>query len=505
MSSSRSRSPTLRRQLVVRICLIVAAVTIVISALSTFVVHTILVSNLDQQLNYAVHASDEGPRGHVSDETPDLQPDKLRLGGMPQGSISLTVSPGGQVTATVVAASGSTTAELDQIQALAGLARDGQVRTIHIDDLGSFRAVAVTYQGYALAVAAPLEVTESVIHQMIAIEALLAVLALGVAAVVSNVIVRASLRPLTRLADTASEVATLPLESGEVDLGIRVPTSGLDPTSEVGRVGSAFNSMLDNVESSLQARQASETRVREFVADASHELRNPLASIRGYAELTRRSREPLPSDTVFALGRIESESERMSRLVEQMLLLARLDNGPNHEVTDVDLTETVLNAVSDARAAGPGHAWTITMPDDPVVVRGDANQLLQVVSNLLSNARKHTPEGTRVDTSLAIDGQYATIAVTDNGPGIPEALRATIFERFTKADEARTHDREGSTGLGLAIVAAVAKAHGGSVTLDSRAAAAGQPGFSRFVVRLPLPQAHAPAASTPRAGTPGDR
>lgn len=485
---SQPRNQTLRRQLVVRICLVVAVVTIVVGALSTLIVRSILVGNLDRQLTYAVHATDQGLHPGVPASPPNLTPGTPRLGGMPQGSISLVIAPNGQANANVIAAAGSASAALDQIQALVALPRDGQVRTIDISSLGSFRAVAATYQGYVQAAAAPLDVTDSLLRRMLTIEGLLALLAIGVSAVVSNLLVQTALRPLTRLADTATQVAALPLEAGEVDLGIRVPTTGLTPGSEVERVGSAFNSMLDNVESSLQARQASETRVREFVADASHELRNPLASIRGYAELTRRSRESLPGDTVFALGRIESESERMSRLVEQMLLLARLDNGPDHEIADVDLTETVLNAVSDSRAAGPDHAWTLTVPDEPVIVRGDANQLLQVISNLLSNARKHTPGGTRVDTSLSTDGQYATISVADDGPGIPEALRSTIFERFTKADEARAHDQEGSTGLGLAIVAAVARAHGGAVSLDSRVASDGQPGFARFSVRLPLAQ-----------------
>ena len=152
---------------------------------------------------------------------------------------------------------------------------------------------------------------------------------------------------------------------------MRVPPEDADPTSEVGRVGQAFNHMLNNVEDALAARQASETKVRQFVADASHELRNPLAAIRGYAELTRRERSSMSENAAFAMSRVESEAERMSHLVEDLLLLARLDSGPNLDVRPVDLTEVVINALSDARAAGPDHVWQLDLPPEPVVALGD--------------------------------------------------------------------------------------------------------------------------------------
>jgi two-component system OmpR family sensor kinase len=195
--------------------------------------------------------------------------------------------------------------------------------------------------------------------------------------------------------------------------------------------------MLANVEDALTARQASESKVRQFVADASHELRNPLAAIRGYAELTRRSGEDLPPDASYAIGRVEAEAERMSRLVEDLLLLARLDSGPAIEIAPADLTEIALNAVSDARAAGPDHTWTLSLPDEPIEALGDRHRLHQVVANLLANARTHTPAGTRVETGLAvIDGQ-AVLTVTDNGPGIAPEIAGSVFERFTRADTSR--------------------------------------------------------------------
>lgn len=485
MSSSRPNNRTLSRQLVVRITLIVAVVAVVLASLSTLLVHRILTASLDQQLLYAVGATDVAPRA-PSGPGDHLPPEGLRPGGLPSGSISLVVTSSGTVQASVVWDYGSGPAPKEQITALLQLPRDGQLRTVHIDDLGEYRAVAVDDNGTLLAVAAPLAFNHAIINRMLWIELLLTGLAAAAAAAVSTVVVRSSLRPLNRLAETASQVAALPLESGEVEIGVRVPADQVDDVSEVGRVGAAFNAMLDHVESSLQARQESETTVRQFVADASHELRNPLAAIRGYAELTRRGRDQLPDDTVYALGRIDAESQRMSRLVEQMLLLARLDNGPELVIGQVDLGEVVLNAVSDARAAGPEHIWRIEVPDEPVMVRGDAGQLHQVLANLLGNARKHTPVGSTVTSTLTQHDGWAQITVTDNGPGIPPQLLDHIFERFTKADSARSHDSEGSTGLGLAIVAAVARAHGGRVEAASHQASDGEPGFSRFTVSLPL-------------------
>jgi two-component system, OmpR family, sensor kinase len=320
--------------------------------------------------------------------------------------------------------------------------------------------------------------------ELIGWEIAIALLALLGALLAARAVVARSLRPLNRLAATAQQVSRLPLDRGEVALAVRVPPEDADPTSEVGRVGQALNHMLNNVEEALAARQASETRVRQFVADASHELRNPLAAIRGYAELTRRGRDDLPDDAAYAMSRVESESERMSHLVEDLLLLARLDSGPDLDIKPVDLTEVVINAVSDARAAGRDHTWSLALPEEPVTAVGDRHRLHQVVANLLANARTHTPPGTRVETGLTVRGGRAVLTVTDNGPGIPDAIRNQIFERFTRADTSRarsSNDAEGgSTGLGLAIVAAVVEAHQGRVSVDSR------PGHTQFLVELPV-------------------
>jgi two-component system OmpR family sensor kinase len=232
------------------------------------------------------------------------------------------------------------------------------------------------------------------------------------------------------------------------------------------------------VASALTVRQESENKVRQFVADASHELRTPLASIRGYAELTRLGNHQLPDDVVHAIGRVESEAKRMTSLVEELLLLARLDEGRDLQRQPFDVTQMMIDVVSDAHAAAPDHEWSLTQPDEPVMVDGDAPRLHQAVSNLLTNARAHTPEGTNVDVTLAADEGNIVITVTDDGPGIPEEFQSQLFERFARGDGSRSRVA-GGTGLGLAIVRAVVSGHGGTVGLSSR------PGHTEFRMQLP--------------------
>ncbi len=293
-----------------------------------------------------------------------------------------------------------------------------------------------------------------------------------------TVLIRRSLAPLDRVAATARRVSGLKRDSGKVALAERVPAADADPHTEVGQVGLALNTMLDNVESALLARQASETQVRQFVADASHELRTPLASIRGYAELTRRETDPVPPTVTHAIGRVESEALRMQELVEDLLLLARLDSGRPLAREPVDLSLLAVNAVSDAHAASPDHTWELDLPENPVEEPGDQAPLHQILANLLANARTHTPAGTKVVTQVRPEGPLVRVSVTDDGPGVPESLQPKIFERFTRGDDARVR-ANGSTGLGLSIVAAVGQAHGGRVEVSSR------PGSTTFSVLLP--------------------
>ena len=339
-------------------------------------------------------------------------------------------------------------------------------------------------------------------------EHVLFAVALGLAVILGAALVQFSLRPLRRVAATATKVTELPLDSGEVTLPAGVPDT--DPRTEVGQVGAAFNRMLFHVERALGRRAASEARLRRFAADASHELRTPLSAIRGYAELALRHRGPVPQDVTHALIRVQSESARMSVLVDDLLLLARLDAGRPLDREPVDLSRLAIDVTSDARVARHEHHWRLDLPSDPILVRGDEHRLHQVLANLMSNAGKHTPPGSTVSVALhvqaspGIDAQGAPdggpeigrvergarpavprveLSITDDGPGIPPELLPELFERFTRADTSRARDLDAagkSTGLGLAIVDAVVAAHGGSITVTSR------PGQTRFAIYLPL-------------------
>ncbi|MFZ0230808.1 MAG: HAMP domain-containing sensor histidine kinase, partial [Mycobacterium sp.] len=314
--------------------------------------------------------------------------------------------------------------------------------------------------------------------RVLMIFAVVTVIAVAAATTAGIVIIRRALAPLGRVAQTATEVVDLQLDRGEVTLPVRVLESDANPRTEVGQLGSALNRMLDHIAAALSARQASETRVRQFVADASHELRTPLAAIRGYTELAQRVGDDTDA-VAHAMNRVQSETERMTHLVEDLLLLARLDSGRPLERESVDLSRVAVDAVSDAHVAGPDHQWELDLPEEPVVVSGDAARLHQVVTNLLANARVHTGPGTVVTTRLGSDATHAVLSVLDNGPGIPEQLQSEVFERFARGDTSRSR-KGGSTGLGLAIVSAVVKAHNGAITLDSA------PGRTEFTVRLPL-------------------
>ncbi|MFI0352073.1 sensor histidine kinase [Actinomadura sp. 9N407] len=268
--------------------------------------------------------------------------------------------------------------------------------------------------------------------------------------------VRRATRPLEEIAAAAGAI-------GDGDLARRVPEQG--PRSEVGRLGAALNTMLGQIESAFRERAESEERLRRFVADASHELRTPLATVRGYAELFRRGAADRPADLAKAMSRIESEAERMGRLVDEMLLLARLDQGRPLEREPVDLADLAASAVADARAVEP--TWPLTLePGGPVIVRGDAGRLRQVLGNLLANARLHTPPGTAATVRVAEEDGAVVLEVADEGPGLAGDERDRVFERFYRADPARTRD-QGGAGLGLSIVAAVAEAHGGRAEVRS--------------------------------------
>jgi two-component system OmpR family sensor kinase len=370
------------------------------------------------------------------------------------------------------------------------------------DALGAYRLVSTTDDsGTEIIVGLPLEGVQDITDSLLAIVAIVGGLALLAAGTLSAVAVRRALRPLERVADTAGRVAELPLSRGEVTLPDRVPAEYADPRTEVGKVALSLNRMLDHVASALTARQQSEDQVRQFVADASHELRTPLAAIRGYSELTRRAPYDVPDELVHSLSRIESESIRMSRLVEELLLLARLDDGRALRSEPVDLGEVLVNVTSDARAAGPDHEWRLSLPDERIEVHGDAERLHQAIANLLANARIHTPAGTNVEVGLTqksdTDTATAIVTVSDDGPGIAPELAPTLFQRFVRGDSSRSR-RAGSTGLGLSIVRGILEAHGGTVTVAS------EPGRTVFTARIPIggtvPDSTMPETASATAG-----
>jgi two-component system OmpR family sensor kinase len=381
----------------------------------------------------------------------------------------------------------------DVIDDLGALPVAGEPRTYDLGRLGDYRVVArPAPDGRVLVTGLPLRLAEQTVAKVTLVVGGTGALLLVVAGVGGGIVVRRTLRPLRQVAATAAQVARTPLARGQVALDVRVPEA--DPRTEVGQVSSAVNAMIGHVERSLAVREASEQRVRGFVADASHELRTPLAAIRGYAELTRRSGEAVPEGVARALDRVESEAARMTVLVEDLLLLARLDSGRPVESTAVDLTRVTVDALTDAQVAGPQHRWSLSLPDEPVVVQGDDQRLHQVLANLLANARTHTPAGTSVTAELELLDGTAQVQVVDDGPGIPPDVLPTVFERFVRGESSRSR-AHGSTGLGLAIVASIVAAHGGTVDVESR------PGRTAFRVQLPVAGATSPAVPALAGGT----
>ncbi|HEV7423424.1 MAG TPA: HAMP domain-containing sensor histidine kinase [Mycobacterium sp.] len=410
-------------------------------------------------------------------------PGFLNAPGQAARTVGAVVATDGSVDAGVITAEGGQSAVSAAASAqLAAVPPNRTPQTIELDGLGRYRVIGLhaRHGGQTIVTGLPTAVVDDTLLWVLGMFCVVAVVALLGATIAGILIIRRQLAPLSRVSAAAGKVADLELDTGEVRLPTRIVR--VDPAgahTEIGQLGSALNRMLDRIAGAMSARHASETRVRQFVADASHELRTPLAAIRGYTELAQRKHDELPDDVAHAMSRVESETGRMTQLVEDMLLLARLDAGRPLIREPVDLSRLVVDTVSDAHVAGPDHQWSLDLPDEPVLVDGDEARLHQVLANLLSNARTHTAAGTSVTTSLGRgDTGAVVLTVADDGPGIPATLRPEIFERFARGDSSRSR-RMGSTGLGLAIVAAVVKAHGG--TIDVRSGSAG----TEFVVRLP--------------------
>jgi two-component system, OmpR family, sensor kinase len=514
---ARWRSPAgwpLRTRLVAIMIVLLAVLGLIVGGTAEIYLHKTLYDRVDTQLVEAGQRALGGPGrfgpgggygGRVSfeDPPPGAQSGSIVIGLTRSDTGTVTATGGGIVeyqqadTAGAIPRARNKYSSLPPaaISALAQVTPANQFTDVGLGgDLGSYRAVAIiTRDGTVLVTALPLKETNATLLEVAGVTGVAVLLALVVAGWAGVVIIRRTLKPLSRVAATATRVSELELDRGEVQLAQRVPSADTDPRTEVGAVGSALNRLLDHVGSALEARHASEMQVRQFVADASHELRTPLAAIRGYAELSRRSRVAVPDEVSHVLRRVESQAQRMTALVEDLLLLARLDAGRPLAHDPVDLTMLVVDAVSDAHAAGPGHDWQLDLPEEPVTITGDGQRLHQVLANLLANARAHTPEGTTVTVGVSEHAGAALLTVTDAGPGIPAELQPHIFERFARGDSSRSR-AAGSTGLGLSIVHAVVTAHGGTVAVHSR------PGCTEFTVRIPtgvpVPETPIPAYVT---------
>ncbi len=468
-----NRFASLTSRLVVTTVLLVAVVAVLIAGAATIALRSYLSTRLDRDVMQSLQQLPHGGQPHVGEpddaDYDNRPPFDVRRYGTLTGVIG-NPSPWARIEREDSARNlGAAT-----IATLANVPADGHAHDVSISGSGEYR-VAVAQAPFGTVVAGlPTSSVDGPLSRLIAWEVLVGGLGIAAAAGAGTVLVRRQLRPLREVATTAHNVAELPLASGEIDLAERVPERLTDERTEVGRVGAALNTLLAHVESSLTARHESEQQVRQFVADASHELRTPLTTIAGYTELARRR----PDDQVTtrtALDKVEEESARMTAMVEDLLLLARLDSGRPLERHTVDLSRLLVEAVSDARVVDPGHRWQLDLPEESIEVSGDVQRLHQVVTNLLTNARKYTPAG----TTITVSAQPGGFSVHDNGPGFPPGLAEHAFERFARGDAARTRGDTGGAGLGLALVQAIVTAHGGKVSLRSR------PGDTEVTVTLP--------------------
>lgn len=472
---------SLTNRLIVTAVALVAVVSILVTISATLVMRSYLMNRLDDQLEQSAQRAQDKFRGG----DPGFRPrtDNGQFCGEPpplaqgQGAGSLTAIITSDCFAGLVIPSSGVPRELSRsaLRALSTVEVGASPRTVEVPALGSYRVLAATTpQDNTLVQALPTDDVDGTISSLIWWESLLALAGIAAAAVAGRLLVRRQLRPLRDVAATAHEVTAMPLSSGSVGQTVRVPAELTDPATEVGQVGEALNQLLGHVEEALDARHESEQQVRQFLADASHELRTPLSTIKGYAELSRRTGRDDPDQI---LAKVESEAGRMSHLVEDMLLLARLDAGRDIDRRPVDLTRLVVEAVDDARVVDRERGWTFDVPDEPVIVTGDEQRLHQAVTNLLTNATRHTPPKTQITVSINLTDEVR-IDVHDDGPGIDPELLPTVFERFTRGDSSRTR-ASGGAGLGMSLVKAIMHAHDGNASVQSI------PGDTTFTLSLP--------------------
>lgn len=375
----------------------------------------------------------------------------------------------------------------DDTRALSGLARATAdsgtelMSTARIDGKGTYRLRGCEAgPGVVLVTAAPLKEVEQTVEQLITVQVVVFALALIALLVLGRRMLRRGLEPLSDMAHTAHGIASHDLSESASRLPLRA--DGRDGGREVAELRAAFNTMLEHIDRSLAVRAEAELRLRRFVADASHELRTPLMSVRGYADLFQYAAANEPGERDRHLARLRAEAARMGILLDDLLLLARLDAAEVEaplRPADTDLAELVRQAADAFRASHPGHPLTVTDASAPPRLRVDPQRIRQVLDNLLTNAAVHTPAGTPVTVELSTAGDAALVRVADAGCGVPAEDRDRVFDRFFRVDKARSRARGGS-GLGLAVARSLARAHGGDIGLHS------EPGATVFTLRLPL-------------------
>ncbi|MGM1029755.1 MAG: sensor histidine kinase [Actinomycetota bacterium] len=459
---------SLRRRLLVVVVTLFAALTAAVAIASVMTMRVVLETRVDEQLTELV------------DQTAREVEQTGRASVNPRAGISgalYAIESDGAILDHVVIARLTQRALSGADQAVVLDVSSDVATTLTLPSYGAYRVVARDVGEMRVIVGLSLSDTNQTLAALAFVIAVSAFAAVTIVLMLGDMIIRRALRPLTAVIATTERISQLPLASGDAQLTNRVAID--EPASEVERVQESMNRMLTHIQEAFDARSASERRVRQFVADASHELRTPLAAVRGYAEVTRKHDGDLRPDSRESLERIEAAARRMQALVDDLLLLARLDEGRELERGEVDLSLMVVEAVADAQAAGREHPIALELPEEPVLVAGDALRLQQVLANLLANARVHTPDGTAIDVNLRVEGEDAVLTVVDAGPGIPAEQQRTVFERFARGDSSRSR-ATGSSGLGLAIVQALVDAHHGSITLES------EPGRTAFTVRVPL-------------------
>lgn len=477
----RARQPlSFQARLMVTVFGFVSLIFVVVAAVTSVMLNTVLEERLSQQVRSMVsEASRWLPSAAAVPDAPAL----LDRRPVPPGTILVIESPDGALSGAYVDSHYQIeTLEESQLDDLKIGGGEQGLSTLVLGGLGEFRVqFGQVPGGTTVVMGQSTAEVRSTIGQLLTTITFTTAAGLFVLGGAITLVIRQGLKPLRAVAETATRVSRQPLDQGSVSIEERVPDEQADPRTEIGQVGAALNLLLDHVDASLDARQRNEERMRRFVADASHELRTPLASIRGYSELSLR--DPSLSETTGqSLERIQAQSMRMTGLVEDLLLLARLDEGQELVYGAVDLTQLAVESVADQQVAGPDHTWHVDVDEEPVIVAGDAARLNQVIVNLLANARTHTPAGTTVTVSVRHEGSGSAtrgiLRVHDDGPGIDPALQDELFTRFARGDRSRAR-ATGGTGLGLAIVKAIVEAHHGTISVTS------SPGDTTFEVNLP--------------------